>query len=69
MQNRIKDIAKIKAKDIDRLEMARKELKISGTFISRCLGLSDTTWSGWVTQRGSVPPKHLDQVVNIIQGS
>lgn len=63
----IENIARLKTTDIKRLEMIRKRLKISGTFISQCLGLSDTTWSGWVTQKGKIPEKYLDQVANIFQ--
>lgn len=65
--DKIENIARLKTTDIKRLELTRKRLKISGTFISQCLGLSNTAWSTWVTQRGSVPAKYLDQVTNILQ--
>lgn len=63
----IKNIAKIHTKDINRLEMARKDLKISQTFISRCLGKSDSAWNQWLHTKKELPSEHLDQVINIFK--
>lgn len=63
----LENIARIKTTDIKRLEIMRKSLGISGKFICGCLGLHETSWSTWVTQRGSIPDKYLDQVANIFQ--
>lgn len=63
----IENIATIKTKDINRLEMARKKLKISQTFISQCLGKSDSAWNQWLHSKKEIPNAHLDQVINILE--
>lgn len=50
---------------IEKAEKVRQDLGISQRFISECLGLHESIYSGWKTKDKKIPDKHKGQIIDV----